>query len=124
MMTLRDLIDELTDLADTHGDDSEIRLAQQPRWAFEYSLQRDTPVAVVKIKEDGRKRFVAYIAEGSQLGYLPYAAAVAIGWAASRDDDDDDDEDVAPEPVKDMDGTYYHAPANDEDEDDDEEVTR
>lgn len=121
-MNLRDLIDALEDVASEHGDDIEVRLAQQPRWAFEYSLNGDTPVAVANVKEHGRRQCVAYIAEGQQLNYLPQAAAVALGWAEARDEDEDEEEDEegapAPEPLKDMDGTYYHAPAKDDDNDD------
>ncbi len=94
-MTLRELIDELEDAASEYGDDIEVRLAQQPRWAFEYSVDSgDTPVAVAKIRGDrGKRETVAYIGEGRQLGYLPGAAAVALGWAEARDNDDDNDDD-------------------------------
>ena len=82
------------------------------------SIGGDTPVAVATLKERGEKRAVAYIGEGQQLGYLPQAAAVALGWAEARDNDEDDDDDdnPAPEPLKDMDGTYFHAPDNDDDD--------
>lgn len=88
-MTLRDLIDQLTDLADEHGDQLEVRLAQQPRWAFEYQL---ADVAVVGPHEraeadedddedgDSSEPPVVYLAEGRQIGYLPGAAAHALGW--------------------------------------------
>jgi hypothetical protein len=97
-MTLRELIDELSDLADTHGDDTEIRLAHQPRWAFEYSIQRDTPVAAVTVRnDDGERQTVIYIAEGAQLGYLPQSAAVAVGWSEEREDDEDNDDGLSAE---------------------------
>lgn len=35
-MTVSDLIDQLQDLADEFGDETVVRLAHQPRWAFEY----------------------------------------------------------------------------------------
>lgn len=43
---------------------SPVGLAQQPRWAFEYSIDRDTPVAVAQVKEGSEKVLIAYIAEG------------------------------------------------------------
>jgi hypothetical protein len=87
--TLRDLIDALTDLADHYGDDTEVRLAQQPRWAFEYSIGE---VAVANgddedddDDDDGEPAAAAapvvYIGEGQQLGYLDGAAARALGWS-------------------------------------------
>lgn len=86
-MRLRDLIDELTDLATEHGDDIDVRLAQQPRWAFEYSVGR---IAVVEPDLDDEDddddtpaddaRPVVYIGEGNQLGYLSGAASRALDW--------------------------------------------
>jgi hypothetical protein len=92
-MTLRDLLNELTDIAEEHGDDIEVRLAHQPRWAFEYGIQRETPVAAATVRnDDGTKQTVVYIAEGTQVGYLPQSAAAAIGWSEERDDEDDEDD--------------------------------
>jgi hypothetical protein len=31
-------MEELSDLADAHADDVEVRLAGQPRWRFEYAI--------------------------------------------------------------------------------------
>lgn len=90
-MTIRDLIDELTDIADEYGDDIEVRLAHQPRWAFEYGIDR-VGVATMKDRDRGGDQTVAYIAEKGQIGYLPQVAAVAVGWAEEREDEDDDDE--------------------------------
>jgi hypothetical protein len=85
-MTLRDLIDELEDLAEDFGDDADVRLAIQPRWAFEYSIRE---VAGVDARPD--EPAVIYIGEGNQLGYLPQRAAVALGWSEADDDEDEDD---------------------------------
>jgi hypothetical protein len=91
--TIRELIDELEDLAEEHGDQMVVRLAQQPRWAFEYSVG---DVAVVTPTRKGAARAtiegapICYIGEGRQLGYLSGAASVALGWSESSDDDDDD----------------------------------
>lgn len=86
MMTLSSLIEALTDIQNQYGEDMEVRLASQPRWAFEYSLQEE--IGVAKIKSER----VIYLAESAQLRYLPPAAAVAVGWAEPKDDDEEDDE--------------------------------
>lgn len=89
--TLDALIEQLTDLRDELGTgDVEVRLAQQPRWAFEYSIgevEATEAVLVGDPDEDGEPATeadarppVVYIAEGSQLGYLPAQAAEALGW--------------------------------------------
>ena len=38
------------------------------------------------------KREVLYIAEDSQIGYLPARAAYAIGWGEEPDEDEEDEE--------------------------------
>lgn len=86
MITVSELIRQLTDIEETHGD-IEVRLAEQPRWAFEYSIQEDLGVAKVK------GEMITYLAEGTQLNYLPHAAAVAVGWSEEREDEGDEDED-------------------------------
>lgn len=79
-MTLRDLIDQLEDAAQSFGDDIEVRLAHQPRWAFEYSIAN--VVVLERTVEDGAdpEPAVVYIGEGNQLGYLPGDAAAELGW--------------------------------------------
>ena len=74
-MTLNDLIHELQSYANELGSDTPVRLAQQPGWAFEYSIDR------VEATEGA-----VWIGEGTQLGYLPNAAAVALGWAEDEDE--------------------------------------
>lgn len=87
-MTLRDLLDRLTDVADEYGDDVEVRLAIQPSWPFEHSI-RDVEVVDPADAEDDEEAeaadendepVVVYIAEGRQLGYLPGTASRALGW--------------------------------------------
>jgi len=51
-------------------------LAQQPQWAFEYSVGE---VAGVET-QDGQ---IVYIGEGTQLASLPGAAQQALGWRES-----------------------------------------
>ena len=84
-MTLSSLIEALTDIQNQYGEEMEVRLASQPRWAFEYSIQEEIGVAKVK----GER--VVYLAENTQLGYLPHAAAIAVGWAEPNDDDEEED---------------------------------
>jgi DnaJ-class molecular chaperone len=107
-MNIRDLIDELESIASEAGDDTEVRLAQQPRWAFEYSIQKielaDMDKGTCEVcdgsgtDDDGENcdncdgtgfyqddldlagKKIVYIAEGNQIGYLPKAAADALGW--------------------------------------------
>jgi len=64
---LREAIEEL-------DDDVEVRLAEQPRWAFEHSV---TDAHVV---ESPKGETVVYLSEGTQIGYLPGHVAEAIGW--------------------------------------------
>lgn len=106
-MTIRDMINELEQFAEEHGDDCEVRLAHQPRWAFEYSISSvvavdlnepdpdDVAAALDVINDpetddvdraqaraildgDEKKNVVVYIGEGTQLGYLPGVASNAV----------------------------------------------
>lgn len=89
-MKIRDLIDELEGIAEEHGDDIDVRLAQQPQWAFEYAIDT-VAAATIGGKYNESKETVAYIAEGRQIGYLPDPAAVAVEWREARDDEDDEE---------------------------------
>jgi len=64
-MTVQDLIMEL----EQFDPDMEVRIASQPSWPFEYTIEETA-------ESDG----VIYIAEGRQIGYLPGKAAEAVGW--------------------------------------------
>jgi hypothetical protein len=89
-MTLRQIIDHLSELAEDHGDDTEVRLAQQPNWPFEYAV--DEIVAVTNVDDDddddadtdAGAETVVYIGEGAQLGYLSGAATKALDWGRGR----------------------------------------
>jgi len=87
-VNLRDLINELEDLAAEHGDQIEVRTAQQPRWAFEYSIEN-----AVAVPARRKEPACVYLGEGRQIGYLPQAAAVALGWSSEREDEDGDEDD-------------------------------
>lgn len=71
-ITVRELIAEL----EQYDDETEVRLAQQPHWPFEYSVGGIEEVWV-------GEECVVYIAEGSQLAYLPSEAREAFGWRRS-----------------------------------------
>jgi hypothetical protein len=96
-MLVRDLIEEL----EQFDPDTEVRIAQQPSWPFEYGIDAiievDTksdhctecgyewPVHAEKGCDetepaDPETPTVVYIVEGDQLAYLPGVASEAIGW--------------------------------------------
>jgi len=108
-MTLGELIERLQEVADEFGDkadDVEVRLAHQPRWAFEYSIAgvalstdlaenddgcpecgappgkqcaTDCERRAEAEDEDDDAPPVVYLAEGRQLGYAPAGI-----WEAAR----------------------------------------
>jgi hypothetical protein len=71
-MTVGELKQHLYELSeDGHiNEDTEIKIAIQPRWAFEHSISHD--VAAV----DGK----LYLAEAGQDGYLNEEASGELGW--------------------------------------------
>ncbi len=103
-MTLSDLIEQLQDLANEHGPQTEVQIAHQPSWPFAYSISQIVAASnseFVEVSEDelaewedeGRAAHekyrqdaeeladtVVYIGEGSQLGYLPTPAVTALDW--------------------------------------------
>jgi hypothetical protein len=73
--TLDSLIETLTNLRDNEGVDgnTEVLLAQQPNWPFEFTIGG---VVAVELGEDEEYaedvgKMVVYIAEGSSQEYLP-----------------------------------------------------
>ena len=102
-MTIRELIEELEYAAELSGDGVEVRYASQPSYPFEYSLG-DVAVMTKETREDVLRNEmrdegmtdeeinkwlqennetgedVVYLAEGSQLGYLPADAKESLGW--------------------------------------------
>ena len=84
-MTATQLIEELEWAIERNGgDDVEVRTAQQPKWAFEYSI--DSAVTICEEDEESDddrtppKSVTVYLSEGSQIGYLPQAASDELGW--------------------------------------------
>ena len=79
-MKASELIEELQwAISNANGKDVEVRIAQQPKWAFEYTV--DTAVSINTNEEPTEdNEWVVYLSEGSQLGYLPEYAATELGW--------------------------------------------
>jgi len=88
-MTVRELMERL----DEFDPDSEVRIASQPSWPFEYSISEVVPViedelvdeedaeeAIKEIPDFPKKDDIIYLVEGNQLGYLPGYVCRAIGW--------------------------------------------
>ena len=80
IMTARDLIEELEYAISINGnEDVEVRLAQQPKWAFEYTIDEAVTIEVDDEDTDEKEK-VVYLSEGSQIGYLNEDASRELGW--------------------------------------------
>ena len=79
-MKAKELIEELEYAISVNGgNDVEVRTAQQPKWAFEYTI--DTAVTIEVDDEDtDEKEKIVYLGEGSQIGYLNEDASRELGW--------------------------------------------
>lgn len=104
-MTAADLIELLSGV----DPDTEVRIAEQPRWPFEYTIDDVVEVKMGADREengnleaageildsdystaeerqeanrviDAASTSVLYIVEGTQLAYLPGMASRAMGW--------------------------------------------
>ena len=73
-MTVGELKQHLYELSENGqiNEDTEIRLAQQPRWAFEYA----TGYGIAVSEKDN----ALYLEESTQIGYLPEAVAQQLEW--------------------------------------------
>ena len=60
---------ELLDILEDMDEDTEIRLAMQPAWPFEYSIGN-------AIEVNG----ILYLAENEQLDHLPDEVRNELGW--------------------------------------------
>ncbi len=74
---MRLTVEELMTHLEEMPPEAEVRIAEQPAWPFEHSIESFNPVVVAK---DGDNNEVVYIAKGSQLGYLPGSVAEELGW--------------------------------------------
>lgn len=78
-MTVGDLLAALQGF----DEGTEVRLAMQPSWPFEYSISEVIPVNLKDDEDDEDDETepdVVYLVEGTQLGYLPQKATEEIGW--------------------------------------------
>lgn len=82
-------VGQLRELFDGVDDSVEVRLEMQPRWAFEYSVGNAVIVGPFTLppghepeedEDEQAEKNVVYLAEGSQLGYLPGYVSREIGW--------------------------------------------
>ena len=79
-MKAKELIEELEYAISVNGgNDVEVRTAQQPKWAFEYTIDQAITIEVDDENTDEKEKIV-YLGEGSQIGYLPELAASELGW--------------------------------------------
>lgn len=69
-------VGELKEVLDQMDDDIEVRLAMQPSWPFEYTIN---DYAVIE-GEDEDDVGTLYLTEGHQIGYLPKAVCDELGW--------------------------------------------
>lgn len=82
-MTVGELREELNYMVEDGEltDDVEIRMAQQPAWAFEYDLKSAINIVETEDPYGGAKPIkTVYLEEGTQLGYLPDNVRDEIGW--------------------------------------------
>jgi hypothetical protein len=90
-MKLSELEELLADVRSQVGEaDPEVRIADQPRYPFECSVQNIVCVNLTEVDNDApleelpsstpEPEFVVYIAEGRQLNYLPSIARRALDW--------------------------------------------
>ena len=88
-MTVRELIDALQ----YFDENQEVRLAQQPNYPFEYSIDNvvefskegahDPYESEDSVRQDADDEHIVYITEGQQLGYLSkevWEIYGAYGW--------------------------------------------
>ena len=71
-MTVGELKQRLYELSEDGqiNEDTEIRIAEQPRWAFEYA----TGFGIATTNN------ALYLEEGHQIGYLPEGVAQQLEW--------------------------------------------
>lgn len=68
-MNVQNLIDTLSAM----DPDAEVRLAMQPSWPMEYTVDD-------VVEFTGYAGPTVYLAEGGQVGYLPGDARKELGW--------------------------------------------
>lgn len=80
-MTVGELKQHLYELSEAGqiNEDTEIRLAQQPQWAFEYATGFGIATSNPE-REMGMASKALYLEEGHQIGYLPEEVANQLEW--------------------------------------------
>lgn len=89
-------VGELKEILESLPDEMEVRLAFQPSWPLEYTVDQAQVVDLnvpdpeeegpaddetqPVTPERGEPDEVLYLAEGNQIGYLPEAATRGLGW--------------------------------------------
>jgi hypothetical protein len=90
-VNIREMIEQLEELAQEHGDQCDVRYASQPSWPLENDI---STLAAVNLGGDEEREeteeepgqeatpdnVVVYLSEGQQLGYLPGAVCKELGW--------------------------------------------
>ena len=71
-------VGELKEILEFVDDDVVIRFAAQPSWPMEYSVE--APDVIYGDDDSDLDPNVFYLAEKSQLGYLPSNVSQALGW--------------------------------------------
>ena len=93
-MQITELIEELERVRESHGDEVEVRLAQQPHYPFENEIagvsepltpwhfgdDEDDRPSESRNSDKPLEKTVIYIAEGTQIGYLPSKCAEELEW--------------------------------------------
>lgn len=64
-MNVRDLMTELEVLREEYGDELEVQLWEQPSWPLAFDIDE------VEVVESEEKKPVAFLVEGSHIGYAP-----------------------------------------------------
>ena len=73
-MTVSELIEHLETHVENGDGNKDVRLAMQPNWPFEYSICEQSTWSAQATEE------AVYLAEGTQLGYLPGDVGEELGW--------------------------------------------
>lgn len=80
-MTIEELIAALQEMIEDGVEpETEVRLAMQPSYPFEYSVRQRDVIFVEDATVLDRSPGVVYLAEGKQVGYLPGEVRDELGW--------------------------------------------
>lgn len=85
-MQITELLEELERIRESHGDEVEVRLGIQPNYPMEHEIgglseplrpelfEENEGPAEYRDSDENLKQTVVYIAEGTQIGYMPGVA--------------------------------------------------